>query len=83
MRCQFYGHTKSIAPDPMFALSVGVNTTCPCAQKTLLPQPHVLYAVEPIQQVTKEVLYTKIYSKHGVKLITQYTHPLFRLLIHP
>lgn len=59
------GTLKAIALDRMSVLSVGAITIRPSAQKTLLPQPRVLYVVGTIQRVTKDVLYTKIYSKHG------------------
>jgi hypothetical protein len=81
-RCQSYGHTNSYCSRPYLCVKCGCEHNTTLCTKTLLPQPHVLYAVEPIQQITMDVLYTKIYSKHGVKPITQYTHPLFRHLIH-
>jgi hypothetical protein len=65
------GTPKAIAPDRMFALSVGANIIRPCAQKALLPQPRVPYVAEPTQRATRDMLYTKIYSKHGVKPNTQ------------
>ena len=80
-RCEFYGHTKSSCSRPYAALSVGGKTIRPCAQKTQQPQPRVLYVAGNTQRVTKDVLYTKIYSKHGVKPITQYTKPLFGHLL--
>jgi len=69
------GTPKATAPDHMFALSVGANTIRTCAQKTLLPQPRVLYVAEKTLRATKDVLYTKIYSKHGLKPIAQSTQP--------
>jgi hypothetical protein len=67
---------KVTAPVRMFVLSVGANTIRPCAQKTLQPLARVFYVAGTIQRVTKDALYTKIYSKHGVKPITQYTQQL-------
>ena len=74
------GTPKATAPDHMFALSVGPNTIRPCAQMTLLPQPLVLYVAENTRRAIKNVLYTNIYSKHGVKPIAQTTQPPLRLL---
>jgi len=76
----FMGTPKATASDLMSALSVGTNTIRPSAQKTHQPQPRVSYVAGNTQRVTKVVLYTKTYSKHGVKPITQYTKPLFGLL---
>jgi len=75
------GTPKATAPDRLSALSVGANTIRPCAQKTQHPQPRVPYVAGNTQRVTKDVLYTKIYTKHGVKPITQYTKLLFGLLL--
>ena len=65
------GTPKATAPDRMFASSVGVNTIRPCARKTPLPRPRVLYAAGITKRVIKAVLYTKIYRMHGVKPIIQ------------
>jgi hypothetical protein len=72
---------KATAPDRMSVLIVGANITPHCAQKTLLPQPRVLYVAGSTQRVTRDVSYTKIYSKLAVKPIAQYTPPSFRLLL--
>jgi len=77
----FMGTPKATAPDRMSALSVGTNTIRPCAQKTQQPHLRVPYVAENTQRVAKDTLYTKSYSKHGVKPITQYTKPLFGLLL--
>jgi hypothetical protein len=65
------GTPKATAPDHMSVLSVGANITRHCAQKTLLPQPRVLYVAGNTQRVTKDVSYTKNYSKLEVKPIAQ------------
>jgi hypothetical protein len=72
-RCQSYGHTKSYCPHRMFALSLGANIIRHCAEKTLLPQPRVPCVAGNTQKVTKDVSYTKTYSKLEVKPIAQYT----------
>ena len=61
------GTPKAIANDRKFALSAGAKTIRPCAQKTPLPRSRVLYVAGITQRVIKDVLYTKIYSTHGVK----------------
>jgi hypothetical protein len=75
------GTPKVTAPDRMFALSVRANIIQHCAQKTPLPQPYVPHVAGNTQRATKDVSYTKTYSKFELKPIAQYTQPQPRLLL--
>ena len=65
----------------MLALSVEANIIRHCAQKTLLSQPRVPYVERNTQRVTKDVSYTKTYSKLEVKPVAQYTQLSLSLLL--
>ena len=80
-RCQFYGHTKSYCSRPYVCVKCGGehNTTL-CTKDPAAPATCALCGGQHPASY-KGCIIHKNYSTHGVKLITQYTKPLFGHLL--